>query len=167
MKSIMLKNETTVEMLLSYFIVREQCITYHKIAKFYLTNVLISAPVPTPPTSVRSTETPGSEHGTTVRANVPSDATGQSEAGSSIKQSPRTGGELGKSRQVQKFSKIFGHIKKLNYSFIYSRKWAQRIETEWQILWNLIRMLLKYALMQSHLGEADKVKKKKCVFPVS
>ena len=119
MKSIMLKNETTVEILLSYFIVREQCITYYqKIAKSYLTIVLISAPVPTPPTSVRSTETPGSEHGTTVRANVPSDATGQSEAGSSIKQSPRTGGELGKSRQVQKFSKIFGHIKKLNNSFI-------------------------------------------------
>ncbi|KAL4218691.1 hypothetical protein ACF0H5_021279 [Mactra antiquata] len=32
------------------------------------------APVPTPPTSVRSLETPGSDHGTTIRVNLPSQA---------------------------------------------------------------------------------------------
>ena len=51
--------------------------------------IYFTAPVPTPPTSVRSTETPASDHGTTIRVNVPSDTTARSEAGSSVKDTPR------------------------------------------------------------------------------
>jgi hypothetical protein len=38
-----------------------------------------TGPVPTPPTSVRSIETPGSDHGTTIRVNVPSQTSPRSE----------------------------------------------------------------------------------------
>lgn len=56
------------------------------IFKHYPENIRITclfpAPVPTPPTSVRTTETPGSDHGTTIRVNVPSQTSGRSEHGS-------------------------------------------------------------------------------------
>ncbi|XP_045192778.2 uncharacterized protein LOC123549036 isoform X5 [Mercenaria mercenaria] len=50
-------------------------------------------PVPTPPTSVRSTETPGSDHGTTIRVNVPSQASARSgsEKGEKRRESPTRG----------------------------------------------------------------------------
>ncbi|XP_052221195.1 uncharacterized protein LOC127837841 isoform X3 [Dreissena polymorpha] len=55
--------------------------TYKKQADFDFT----LGPVPTPPTSYRSTETPGSDHGTAGRANMPSEVSNRSEHGSDTK----------------------------------------------------------------------------------
>jgi len=47
---------------------------------------ILSGPVPTPPTSVRSLETPGSEHGTTLHVNMPSEVSNRSQQGSELPQ---------------------------------------------------------------------------------
>lgn len=41
---------------------------------------LFIAPVPTPPTSVRDTESHGSDHGTTMRVNIPSGLSNKGES---------------------------------------------------------------------------------------
>ncbi|XP_052789596.1 uncharacterized protein LOC128224033 isoform X4 [Mya arenaria] len=64
-------------------------------------------PVPTPPTSVRSTETPGSDHGTTIRVNMPSEVSNQSEHGSETRLRAKTSARGTPDRAIHSVSPTF------------------------------------------------------------